>query len=406
MNNELLDALTILGKEKNISKETLLEAIENSLLTACKNHFGKADNVKVVIDPDTCEYHCYQEKTVVETVEDPIEQISLQNAQMINGKYTLGDIVQVEVKSKEFGRIATQNAKNVILQKIREEERKVIYDEYFSMEKEVVTGVVQRYVGRNVSINLGKADALLTESEQIKGETFQPTERIKVYILEVKATSKGPKILVSRTHPELVKRLFESEVSEVRDGIVEIKAISREAGSRTKIAVWSNDPDVDPVGACVGLNGARVNAIVNELRGEKIDIITWDENPAILIQNALSPAKVISVIADADEKAAKVVVPDYQLSLAIGKEGQNARLAARLTGFKIDIKSETQARESGDFLDYENDYEDDEYDDNYEYDEEGYYKDPDAAEETSSDEEPAEEAPVEETPVEETSSEE
>ena len=406
MNNELLDALTILEKEKNISKETLLEAIENSLLTACKNHFGKADNVKVVIDPDTCEYHCYQEKTVVETVEDPIEQISLQNAQMINGKYTLGDIVQVEVKSKEFGRIATQNAKNVILQKIREEERKVIYDEYFSMEKEVVTGVVQRYVGRNVSINLGKADALLTESEQIKGETFQPTERIKVYILEVKATSKEPKILVSRTHPELVKRLFESEVSEVRDGIVEIKAISREAGSRTKIAVWSNDPDVDPVGACVGLNGARVNAIVNELRGEKIDIITWDENPAILIQNALSPAKVISVIADADEKAAKVVVPDYQLSLAIGKEGQNARLAARLTGFKIDIKSETQARESGDFLDYENDYEDDEYDDNYEYDEEGYYKDPDAAEETSSDEEPAEEAPVEEIPVEETSSEE
>lgn len=406
MNNELLDALTILEKEKNISKETLLEAIENSLLTACKNHFGKADNVKVVIDPDTCEYHCYQEKTVVETVEDPIEQISLQNAQMINGKYTLGDIVQVEVKSKEFGRIATQNAKNVILQKIREEERKVIYDEYFSMEKEVVTGVVQRYVGRNVSINLGKADALLTESEQIKGETFQPTERIKVYILEVKATSKGPKILVSRTHPELVKRLFESEVSEVRDGIVEIKAISREAGSRTKIAVWSNDPDVDPVGACVGLNGARVNAIVNELRGEKIDIITWDENPAILIQNALSPAKVISVIADADEKAAKVVVPDYQLSLAIGKEGQNARLAARLTGFKIDIRSETQARESGDFLDYENDYEDDEYDDNYEYDEEGYYKDPDAAEETSSDEEPTEEAPVEETPVEETSSEE
>ena len=406
MNNELLDALTILEKEKNISNETLLEAIENSLLTACKNHFGKADNVKVVIDPDTCEYHCYQEKTVVETVEDPIEQISLQNAQMINGKYTLGDIVQVEVKSKEFGRIATQNAKNVILQKIREEERKVIYDEYFSMEKEVVTGVVQRYVGRNVSINLGKADALLTESEQIKGETFQPTERIKVYILEVKATSKGPKILVSRTHPELVKRLFESEVSEVRDGIVEIKAISREAGSRTKIAVWSNDPVVDPVGACVGLNGARVNAIVNELRGEKIDIITWDENPAILIQNALSPAKVISVIADADEKAAKVVVSDYQLSLAIGKEGQNARLAARLTGFKIDIKSETQARESGDFLDYENDYEDDEYDDNYEYDEEGYYKDPDAAEETSSDEEPAEEAPVEETPVEETSSEE
>ena len=365
MNNELLEALNILEQEKNISKETLLEAIETSLVTACKNHFGKSDNVKVEIDKETCEFNCYQEKTVVETVEDPIEEISLIDAQMIDGKYQVGDIVRVTVKSKEFGRIATQNAKNVILQKIREEERKVILDEYNSKEKDVVTGVVQRYVGKNVSINLGKADALLTESEQIKGEVFNPTDRIKVYILEVKSTNKGPKILVSRTHPELVKRLFESEVTEVKEGIVEIKSISREAGSRTKIAVWSNDPDVDPVGACVGMNRARVNAIVNELRGEKIDIITWDENPAILIQNALSPAKVISVIADADEKSAKVVVPDYQLSLAIGKEGQNARLAARLTGFKIDIKSETQARESGDFLDYENDYEDDEY-----YDEE------------------------------------
>lgn len=369
MNNELLEALNILEQEKNISKDTLLEAIENSLVTACKNNFGKSDNVKVVIDPETCEFHCYQEKTVVENVEDPVMEISLPNAQMINTKYELGDVVQVEVKSKEFGRIATQNAKNVILQKIREEERKVIYDEYYSKEKDVVTGVVQRYVGKNVSINLGKADALLTESEQIKGEVFQPTERIKVYIVEVKSTPKGPKILVSRTHPELVKRLFESEVTEVKDGIVEIKAISREAGSRTKIAVWSNDPDVDPVGACVGMNGARVNAIVNELRGEKIDIITWDENPAILIQNALSPAKVISVIADADEKSAKVVVPDYQLSLAIGKEGQNARLAARLTGFKIDIKSESKAREDGDFMDYENDYEDEEYYEDGEYSE-------------------------------------
>ena len=370
MNNELLMALNILEQEKNISKEALLEAIENSLVQACKNHFGKADNVKVIINPETCEFHCYQEKTVVEEVEDLVEQISLVNAQMIDPKYELGDIVQIEVKSKEFGRIATQNAKNVILQKIREEERKVIFDEYNSKEKDIVTGVIQRYVGKNVSINLGKADALLTESEQIKGEEYIPTERIKVYVLEVKATSKGPKILVSRTHPELVKRLFESEVTEVKDGIVEIKSISREAGSRTKIAVWSNDPDVDPVGACVGMNGARVNAIVDELRGEKIDIVTWDENPAILIQNALSPAKVISVIADGDEKTAKVVVPDYQLSLAIGKEGQNARLAARLTGFKIDIKSETQAREAGDFMDYENDYLDEEY-----YDEEEYYED-------------------------------
>ena len=385
MSNELLEALNILEQEKNISKETLLEAIENSLVTACKNHFGKSDNVKVEIDPETCAFSCYQEKTVVDAVEDPIEEISLADAHKVNGNYQLGDIVRVEVKSKEFGRIATQNAKNVILQKIREEERKVIFDEYNSKEKDVVTGVVQRYIGKNVSINLGKADALLTESEQIKGEVFKPTERIKVYILEVKSTSKGPKILVSRTHPELVKRLFESEVTEVKEGIVEIKAISREAGSRTKIAVWSNDPNVDPVGAGVGMNGARVNAIVNELRGEKIDIITWDENPAILIQNALSPAKVISVIADADEKSAKVVVPDYQLSLAIGKEGQNARLAARLTGFKIDIKSETQARESGDFMDYENDYEEDDYDDDYDYSDEELAENDGLAEEEQAD---------------------
>ena len=294
-NNELLEALNILEREKNISKETLLEAIENSLVTACKNHFGTSENVKVTMDPQTCEYHVFQEKTVVEQVEDPVEQISLVNAKMVDSKYEIGDIVNVEIQSKEFGRIATQNAKNVILQKIREEERKVLYNQYYSMEKDVVTGVVQRYIGRNVSVNLGKVDAILTENEQVRGEVFQPTERIKVYILEVKDTSKGPKILVSRTHPELVKRLFESEVTEVREGIVEIKAIAREAGSRTKIAVWSNDPDVDPVGACVGMNGARVNAIVNELRGEKIDIITWNENPAMMIENALSPAKVTSL---------------------------------------------------------------------------------------------------------------
>ena len=383
-NNELLEALNILEKEKNISKDTLLEAIENSLITACKNHFGKSDNVKVNMNPETCEYHVFQEKTVVEQVEDPCTEISLANARMEDSKYELGDIVNVEVKSKEFGRIATQNAKNVILQKIREEERKVLYSQYYSMEKDVVTGIVQRYVGKNVSINLGKVDAILTENEQVKGEVFQPTERIKVYILEVKATPKGPKILVSRTHPELVKRLFESEVTEVKDGIVEIKSIAREAGSRTKIAIWSNDPDVDPVGACVGMNGARVNAIVNELRGEKIDIINWNENPAMLIENALSPAKVISVIADDEEKTAKVVVPDYQLSLAIGKEGQNARLAARLTGFKIDIKSETQARESGDFMDYVNDYEDEDYEEDY--DGEGYEDGEYAGEEESYDE--------------------
>ena len=350
MNKELMEALDVLEKEKEISKETLFEAIENSLMTACKNHFGKADNVHVEINRETCDFLVYAEKEVVPTkddVEDDCLQIALEDAQEISKKAQVGDMLHVEIKSKEFGRIATQNAKNVILQKIREEERKVLFDEYYSKEKDIVTGIVQRYVGKNVSINLGKVDAILTENEQVKGEVFQPTERIKVYILEVKSTSKGPRVLVSRTHPELVKRLFESEVAEVKDGTVEIKAIAREAGSRTKIAVWSNDPDVDPVGACVGMNGARVNAIVNELRGEKIDIITWNENPAMLIENALSPAKVISVIADAEEKAAKVVVPDYQLSLAIGKEGQNARLAARLTGFKIDIKSETQAKEMG-----------------------------------------------------------
>ena len=372
MNKELKEALDVLEKEKEISKETLFEAIENSLLTACKQHFGKADNVKVEIDRDTCDFLCYAEKEVVPTqddVEDECLQIALEDAKQISHRAQVGDIIHVEIKSKEFGRIATQNAKNVILQKIREEERSVVYNQYFEKEKDVVTGVVQRYLGRNISINLGKADAILNENEMIKGEHFEPTQRIKVYILDVKATSKGPKILVSRTHPELVKRLFEEEVSEVRDGIVEIKSIAREAGSRTKMAVWSNDPDVDPVGACVGMNGARVNAIVDMLNGEKIDIINWDENAALLIQNALSPAKVISVIADGEEKTAKVVVPDYQLSLAIGKEGQNARLAARLTGFKIDIKSETQAREAGDFMDYETDYEDVDYDEYDDYDE-------------------------------------
>ena len=362
MNKELLEAMNVLEKENNISKETLLEAIENSLLTACKNHFGKADNVKVIIDHDTCDFSVYAEKEVVETVEDPILQISVADARMRDPKFEIGDIVQIPIDSHDFGRIATQNAKNVILQKIREEGRKAQFNEWFCKEKEIVTGIVQRYIGRNVSIDLGKVDAILPESEQVRGEGFQRTERIKVFILEVKDTPKGPRISVSRTHPDLVRRLFEAEIAEVRDGTVEIRAIAREAGSRTKIAVSSTDPNVDPVGACVGLNGARVGAIVNELRGEKIDIINWDDNPAFLIENALSPAKVISVVADEDAKEAQVIVPDYQLSLAIGKEGQNARLAARLTTYKIDIKSETQARELGlfdelEYGEYEGGYE-------------------------------------------------
>ena len=346
MNTELLEALDILEKEKNISKDVMLEAIENSLLSACKNHFGTSDNIKIVMDRNTCDYSVYAEREVVEEVFDPAIEISLEDAEKINPALHIGDIAQVELHSKEFGRIATQNAKNLILQKIREEERKAVFDQYFEKEKDIVTGIVQRYIGKNISVNLGKADAILTENEQVKGEHFEPTERIKLYIVEVKNTPKGPKILVSRTHPELVKRLFESEVAEVKDGTVEIKSIAREAGSRTKMAVWSNDPNVDPVGACVGMNGARVNAVVKELRGEKIDIINWDENPAILIENALSPAKVISVDVSEEEKSSYVVVPDYQLSLAIGKAGQNARLAAKLTNWKIDIKSETQAAEN------------------------------------------------------------
>lgn len=352
MNKELMEALDVLEKEKNISKATLLEAIENSLISACKNNFGTADNIKVSIDPDTCDYSVTQEKEVVEELDKPSPEeralkISLEEARKIDPDFSVGDRVLIPIKSKEFGRIATGVAKNVILQKIREEERKVIYNDYFSKEKDMVTGIVQRYLKRNIAINLGRCDAILAESDQVKGEHFQPTDRIKLYVLEVKDTAKGPKILVSRTHPDLVKRLFESEVSEIKEGIVEIKSIAREAGSRTKMAVLSHDENVDAVGSCVGFNGSRVNAVVDELRGEKIDIINWDDNPALLIENALSPAKVICVVADEDEREAQVIVPDYQLSLAIGKEGQNARLAARLTGYKIDIKSETQARELG-----------------------------------------------------------
>ncbi len=405
MNKELLEALDALEKEKEISKESLFEAIENSLIQACKNHFGKADNARATIDRETGDFRVYAEKTVVESkddVEDPVLEIALVDALLIDKDAKVGDVIEIDIKSKEFGRIAATNAKNVILQKIREEERSVLFNQFYGKEREIVTGIVQRYVGRNISIDLGKAEALLSENEQVKSEHLRPTDRVKVYIYEVKDTTKGPKILVSRTHPELVKKLFESEVAEVRDGTVEIKAIAREAGSRTKIAVWSHNPDVDPVGACVGMNGSRVNAVVDELRGEKIDIICWDENPGILIENALSPAKVVFVIADGDEKSAKVVVPDTQLSLAIGKEGQNARLAARLTGFKIDIKSETQAKDApgfrledyydedeGEYYDEEGGYAEGEYEE-AEYSEEEYEASKEPEEETFED--PQEEA--------------
>lgn len=355
MNKELLEALDLLEKEKNISKAAILEAIENSLISACKNNFGTADNVKVSVNPNTCDYSIIQAKEVVETlgskptIEDKATKISLADARMQNPNLSIGDTVLVPVISKEFGRIAAGVAKNVILQKIREEERKVIFNDYYMKERDIVSGVVTRFMGKNIAINLGRIDAVLAESEQVKGEELKLGDRLKVFVLEVKDNPKGPRISVSRTHPEFVKRLFESEVPEIRDGVVEIKSISREAGSRTKIAVCSHEADIDPVGACVGVDGVRVNAVVEELRGEKVDIVNWDENPGYLIENALSPAKVIAVVADEETKEADVIVPDYQLSLAIGKEGQNARLAARLTGYKIDIKSESQARELGVF---------------------------------------------------------
>ncbi len=341
-NSDLIEALNQIEKEKGISKEILLEALENSLLVACKNHYGKSDNIQVDINRENGSVAVFAEREIVEVVEDPVTQIDVVEAKVKFPKNEIGDVVRIEVTPKNFGRIAAQKAKQVVVQKIREEERKGLYEQYYSMEKEIVTGIVQRYVGNNISVNLGKVDAILTENEQVRGERFRPTERIKLYIVEVKDTTKGPKITVSRTHPELVKRLFESEVAEVKDGTVEIKSIAREAGSRTKMAVWTEEADVDPVGACVGVNGVRVNSIVEELRGEKIDIITWSDDPAVLIENALSPAKVVSVDVNVEEKSAEVVVPDYQLSLAIGKEGQNARLAARLTNYKIDIKSESQ----------------------------------------------------------------
>lgn len=381
MNKELITALELLEKEKGISKESLFEAIESNLVVAYKNNFNKADNVVVTMDRETGDFHIFSQKKVVEEVNDPVTEISLESAREIKAGYDLGDTVNVEIQARDFGRIAAQSAKNGILQKMREEERKSLYQEYYEKQNDIITGIVQRINGKNISINLGKIDTVLMEKEQSAGEFFRPNDRIKLYVTEVKDNGKGPRVVVSRTHPELVKRLFEQEVAEIQDGTVEIKSIAREAGSRTKIAVWSNDENVDAVGACVGINGARVNAVVDELHNEKMDIINWSDNPAILIENALSPSKVVAVLADPDNKEALVVVPDLQLSLAIGKEGQNARLAAKLTGFKIDIKSESQAKAEGiqyvfdeeDYYNEEEYYDGEYYDDEY-YDDE-YYDD-------------------------------
>jgi len=343
MNGEFLQAMDQIAKEKGISKDLLFEAIDLALVSAYKKNFGTSQNVKVLIDKETGEVEVYALKTVVEKVENDLLEISIWEAKAINRNYDLGDIVERKVTPKNFGRIAAQTAKQVVVQKIREAERGIIFDEYITRENELVTGLVQRKEKNNIYVDLGKTEAVLPATEQVITETYNINDRLKCFILEVKKTTKGPQIILSRSHPGLVKRLFELEVPEIQTGIVEIKNISREAGSRTKLAVHSHDANVDAVGACVGQKGQRVQTIVDELKGEKIDIIQWNEDPSILVASALSPAKVIYVDADKDQGTAHVVVSDSQLSLAIGKEGQNARLAAKLTGWKIDIKSESQA---------------------------------------------------------------
>lgn len=346
MRAEFIQALDEIEKQKGIAKEILISAIEAALITAYKRNFGVSSNVEVTINNETGDVKVYAKKVVVEEVEDELLEISLEKAKEIENFYEIGDVVNIEVTPRNFGRIAAQTAKQVVVQRIREAERDIIYDYFVNKESEIITGEVQRVSKNNVMINLGKIEGVLLPSEQIKNDAFRQGERIKAYVLEVKKTTKGPQILLSRTHPGFVRRLFELEVPEIHEGVVDIYSISREAGSRTKIAVYSNDESVDSVGACVGHKGLRVKSIVDELGGEKIDIITWSKDITEFITNSLSPAKVISVkVVDENEKSAQVVVPDYQLSLAIGKEGQNARLAAKLTGWKIDIKSESQMNE-------------------------------------------------------------
>lgn len=345
MNTDFIEALTALEAEKGISKDVLLEAIEAALISSYKRNFNTAQNVRVDIDRETGSIKVFARKTVVEEVMDSRLEISLDAAKAINPNYLLGDIVESEVTPRDFGRIAAQTAKQVVTQRIREAERGLIYDAFIDKEEDIVTGIVQRMDGRNLYIDLGKVEAELPLGELMPGDSFQQGDRVKSYITKVENTSKGPQILLSRTHPGLLKRLFELEVPEIFDGVVEIRAVAREAGQRSKIAVESRNPEVDPVGACVGPKGARVQAVVSELKGEKIDIVNWSDNVEEYVANALSPAKVVEVIIFEEEKMARVIVPDYQLSLAIGIRGQNARLAAKLTGWKIDIKSESQAEE-------------------------------------------------------------
>jgi len=342
LNLDFIAALDQIQDEKGIPKELLLEAIEQALISAYRKNFGSGQNVRVEVERDTGEVRVLATRTVVEKVTDPLGQMSLKEAQELLDDVQVGDEVEVEVTPREFGRIAAQTAKQVVVQRIREAERGIIFEEYSSREGDIVTGIVQRMEGRNVLVDLGRAEAILLPSEQSPGERYRQGDRLKLYIVEVRKTTKGPQIFISRTHPGLVKRLFEMEVPEIHDGVVEIKAISREPGSRAKVAVSSNVPHVDPVGACVGPKGVRVQQVVSELRGEKIDIVRWDRDAAAFVGNALSPARTVAVYLDEANRVARVVVPDHQLSLAIGKEGQNARLAARLTGWKIDIRSESQ----------------------------------------------------------------
>lgn len=347
MSSDLLDALTALEEQKGISRDVLIEAIEAALVTAYKRNFNQAQNVRVDLNLDKGSMRVFSRKDVVEEVDDERLQISLEDAKAINPAYELEDIVEQEVTPRNFGRIAAQTAKQVVTQRVREAERGIIYEQYVDREDDIVTGVVERLDARNIYVGLGKVEAALPQNEQIQGETYNPHDRIKVYITKVERTTRGPQVIVSRTHPGLLRRLFEMEVPEIYEGIVEIKSIAREAGDRSKISVFAHNEEIDPVGSCVGAKGARVQTIVNELNGEKIDIVEWSEDPVVFVANALSPSKVLDVQVNEEEKSTTVVVPDYQLSLAIGKRGQNARLAAKLTGWKIDIKSETDARELG-----------------------------------------------------------
>jgi N utilization substance protein A len=342
MNLEFIQALDDIEKDKGISKDVLLEAIETALVSAYKKDFGSKDNVRIEISAEAGEVKVFSRKEVVEEVENKNSEIALAEAENIDSKYDIGDIVEIEVTPANFGRIAAQTAKQVVMQRIREAERDVIFDQYKEKEDDLITGTIQRFHNDNILIDMGKTEALLPPSEQIAGERYEIGERIKLYVVEVSTTNKGPRILVSRTHPGLLKRLFEIEVPEIFQGLVEIKAVAREAGQRSKMAVSSSDSQVDPVGACVGPKGMRVQAVVDQLNNEKIDIVKWDDNPEVFVANALNPAEVVSVNINKSEKIAEVVVPDFQLSLAIGKEGQNARLAAKLTGWKVDIKKESE----------------------------------------------------------------